>query len=204
MARLLFTSRSFGSLDNPGSSAAASKLLNLVGNPVLYMKQTHGNKIIVVTNQDASDNLIYEADGLVTDKVNVSLAVQVADCLPLLLTSKNVVAAVHVGREGLLNGVALNAVEAMRELGANQIEGVVGPFICAECYEVGTEMYMQVTQMMPATGGKINYLNLFAGLQDQLRSIKLISLGICTKANNGYFSHRAFAEPGRQVGLVSL
>ena len=204
MARLLFTSRHYGSLDNPQTSDSAKQLSRLIGNPIYFMKQTHGNKIVVVDSQSSPNGAIYDGDAVVTDKPNVALAVQVADCLPLLLISKSVVAAVHVGRKGLLNKVAVAALDQMKKLGADQISGVVGPHICGECYEVDSQMYSQITKEYPATGGKSNHLNLLAGLNDQLAKVEITSLGICTKENSDYFSYRKDATLGRQVGVISL
>jgi YfiH family protein len=204
MARLLFTSRHFGSLANPEKSESAKQLSKLIGNPIYFMKQTHGNKISVVDSQSSPNGAVYDGDGVVTNKPNVALAVQVADCLPLLLVSKSVVAAVHVGRKGLLNKVALATLDQMKKLGADQISGAVGPHICGDCYEVDPGMYGEIVKEHPATGGKNNHLNLFAGLKDQLKGIEISNLGICTKENSDYFSHRADATLGRQVGVVSL
>ena len=96
------------------------------------------------------------------------------------------------------------AFDQMKTMGADQITGVVGPHICGSCYEVDPEMYSQITKEHPATGGKNNHLNLFAGLADQLNEIKITDLGMCTKENPDYFSHRADATLGRQVGVISL
>jgi len=53
MARLLFTSRHFGSLDNPQASYSAKQLSKLIGNPIYFMKQTHGNKVTMVDSQSS-------------------------------------------------------------------------------------------------------------------------------------------------------
>jgi copper oxidase (laccase) domain-containing protein len=129
MARLLFTGRDFGSLADPIDSSYSRKLNNLIALPVVFMHQSHGNEVAVIENE----TIFPEADAIVTTNKNIALAVRVADCLPLLLASQNVVAAVHVGRRGLMNQVALKAVSLMKQLGAVQINGVVGPHICGEC-----------------------------------------------------------------------
>ena len=103
-----------------------------------------------------------------------------------------------------MNQVALKAVSLMKQLGADQIRGVVGPHICGECYEVDSQTYADVCSTYPATDQKSNYLNLYQGLEEQLGDITLENLNLCTKENSGYFSHRANAEPGRQVGVISL
>jgi YfiH family protein len=200
VARLLFTSRNFSSLDSSVDNQAGNKLTNLIGKPVVFMNQSHSNLVSVV-----SDTAITPAaDGLVTTNREIALAVRIADCLPLLLTSNESVAAVHVGRKGLLNQVALNAVKRMKELGSTQITGLVGPHICGNCYEVDSQMYEEIVKDHPATGGKVNHLNLFAGLESQLNGIKLTNLCLCTKENPEYFSYRAGDKTGRQVGVISL
>ena len=85
MARLLFTSRHFGSLANPLKSESTKQLSKLIGKPIYFMNQSHGNEIVVVDEQSSPSGAVLDGDGVVTDKTNIALAVQVADCLPLLL-----------------------------------------------------------------------------------------------------------------------
>lgn len=200
MARLLFTSRKFGSLADPLPNAKISDLSKLISRPVAVMQQVHGDQVVVVDAVTKTPT----ADALVTSNKEIALAVRVADCLPLLMYSENVVAAVHVGRKGLLNKVAVNAVNQMRKLGAQEIQGVVGPHICGNCYEVGPELYTQVSADHPATAAKKNHLNLYAGLVEQLAGIALTNLNLCTKELPDYFSYRGNAETGRQVGVICL
>ena len=159
-----------------------------------------GDQVVVVDANTKTPT----ADALVTSNKEIALAVRVADCLPLLMYSENVVAAVHVGRKGLVNKVAVNALNQMRKLGAEEIQGVVGPHICCNCYEVGPELYAQVSADHPATAAKNNHLNLYAGLVEQLAGIFLTNLNLCTKELPDYFSYRDNAETGRQVGVISL
>lgn len=165
------------------------------------MKQVHGNNI-QITSGDSSE--LAEVDGLVTNQKSIALAVQVADCLPLLLQSDIAIAAVHVGRKGLVNGVAIKAVAAMKRLGATKITGVVGPHICGNCYEVDQSLFNEITKVHPAAKSTNRRLNLFAGLADQISDIPLENLNICTLENPNYFSYRRGGETGRQVGVICL
>jgi YfiH family protein len=200
VARLLFTSRFFDSLADPLDRTAKEKLDQLLGKGTLFMKQSHSNQIQVVTDHSSTP----EADGLVTNNKEIALAVRIADCMPVLMYSDHAVAAVHVGRKGLLNKVAINAVEAMKKFGPSPITAVVGPHICGNCYEVDNQMYKEIIKVHPATDGKVNYLNLFAGLKAQLPEVALTKLGLCTKENRDYFSYRSGDLTGRQVGVISL
>ena len=200
MARLLFTSRKFGSLADPLPNEKFSDLSKLISRPVAVMHQVHGDQVVVIDAIEKTPT----ADALVTSNKEIALAVRVADCLPLLMYSENVVAAVHVGRKGLVNKVAVNSVNQMRKLGAEEIQGVVGPHICGDCYEVGSELCAQVSADHPATAAKNNHLNLYAGLVEQLVGVSLTNLNLCTKELPDYFSYRGNAEIGRQVGVISL
>jgi len=202
MARLLFTGKAFGTFDlQNGDQSKASLQKALSVSNIFYMKQVHGNKIEIISETSTD---LPEADGLVTNQKSIALAVQIADCLPLLLQSDVAVAAVHVGRKGLLNGVAVKAVAALKQLGATKITGVVGPHICGNCYEVDKAMFDEITNQHPATKSAGRNLNLFAGLAEQISDIPLENLNICTLENPNYFSFRRGGESGRQVGVICL
>lgn len=84
-------------------------------------------------------------DGLVTDRPGLLLAVQVADCFPLLLVDprRRVVASVHAGWRGTLRRIAEKAVGRMvQEFGSDpgDLRAVLGPGIRRCCYQVGREV----------------------------------------------------------------
>ena len=175
--------------------------------PIQYMTQVHGNRVVVieeVTDEDPT------ADALVTGIPGVSLAVQVADCIPLLLHSGESVAAVHVGRKGLVNGVALAALETMRDMGSSEITAIIGPSICGNCYEVSQEIYDEVTALHPAAASRTAQgtpaLDLPAALRVLLesQSIAFIDESRCTLENDDLYSYRRDGVTGRQAGIISL
>jgi len=175
--------------------------------PIQYMSQVHGNRVVVieeVTDEDPT------ADALVTGIPGVSLAVQVADCIPLLLHSAESVAAVHVGRKGLVNGVALAALEAMRDMGSSEITAIIGPSICGNCYEVSQEIYDEVVTVHPVAASRTPRgtpaLDLPAALRAVLESqlISIIDDSRCTLENDDLYSYRRDGVTGRQAGIISL
>lgn len=114
---------------------------------VYRIKQVHGRAVRVITASD--DNVKAaaqrpEADALVSDVPGVVLAVQVADCVPLLITDRHagVAAAVHAGWRGTAAGIVRHTVDALRQLGAQpeQLVVAMGPSIGLCCYEVGVEL----------------------------------------------------------------
>ena len=92
-------------------------------------------------------------DAVVTRSPDLALAVLVADCVPVLLSGTGgVVAAVHAGRPGLLvAGVVPRTLTVMAELGAGEVDAVVGPSVCGRCYEVPEEMREAAARVQPVS-----------------------------------------------------
>ena len=172
-----------------------------------FMNQVHGDEIACIDSITAD---IPTCDGLITTRPSVALAVMVADCIPLLLLSKEAVGAIHVGRAGLVNRIALKAIHTMRTLGAIDIHAIVGPSICGLCYEVPFEMQQEVIQKHPrafATTRKgTPALNLPQALIADLLSVGVTyeASTICTYEDPMYFSHRRQNPTGRFAGVISL
>ena len=172
-----------------------------------FMNQVHGNQIRVITQLLDEDPV---CDALVTTVTGISLAVMVADCIPLLFVSKNVVAAVHVGRAGLVNGIAPMTIDTMHSLGATKIHAIIGPSICGKCYEVPTAMQEEICAMHPharaTTTNGTPSLDLAAALIFELgnRGLTYEASSICTFENDLYFSHRRNNPTGRFAGVISL
>jgi YfiH family protein len=85
------------------------------------------------------------ADIVVTDDPAVAVAVQTADCLPILIADRHssAVAAAHAGWRGLAARVPRVAVERMAaDFGSRPEDLIVaiGPAIGACCYEVGADV----------------------------------------------------------------
>jgi hypothetical protein len=175
--------------------------------PVQYMSQVHGNRVAIIeeiTDEDPT------ADALVTGIPGISLAVQVADCIPLLLHSSESVAAVHVGRKGLVNEVTRAALQVMRDMGSTKITAIIGPSICGNCYEVSQEIHDEVIAQHPSarstTTNGTPALNLPAALLEVLadEGVTVIDESRCTVEHQDLYSFRRDGVTGRQAGIISL
>ena len=172
-----------------------------------FMNQVHGDDVVVI---DQLLELDPTCDAMITTKPGISLAVMVADCIPLLLISREAVAAVHVGRAGLQNRVAIKTLHQMRTMGAIDVHAVIGPSICGSCYEVPFEMQQEVIANHPrafATTRKgTPALDLPAALIADLvaEGVTYEASTICTMEDELYFSHRKQNPTGRFAGIVSL
>jgi YfiH family protein len=173
-----------------------------IGLPIIFMNQVHGDTVVLVESSSSAPT----CDAIITTEHNLALAVMVADCIPLLFKSDVAVAAVHVGRRGLMNSIALKALEAMHDLGAAQIHAYIGPSICGSCYEVSEEIYQEVTGKFPSADsrdktGKFT-LDLIAGVKDQIKDTVITDHSSCVYEDPQSFSYRRDQITGRQAGLI--
>jgi YfiH family protein len=172
-----------------------------------FMNQVHGDNIVVIDQLLETDPT---CDAMITTKAGISLAVMVADCIPLLLISREAVAAVHVGRAGLINKVAIKTLHQMRTIGAIDIHAIIGPSICGRCYEVPFELQQAVIADHPRAFSTTHKgtpgLDLPAALIADLvtEGVTYEASSSCTMEDDLYFSHRKHNPTGRFAGVVSL
>jgi copper oxidase (laccase) domain-containing protein len=96
----------------------------------------------------------------------------------------------------------------MRDLGATAIDAVLGPSICARCYEVPHELRDTVAGARPITASVTRTgtasLDVAAGVIEQLAGLTA-SIDVvpgCTVESDDLFSYRREAQTGRFVALV--
>ena len=192
--------------DSAETVARNREHLSKITGPIQFMNQVHGDEVVEVKSIGDDPT----CDALITRAPGIALAVMVADCIPLLLSASTVIGAVHVGRRGLMNSVAVKAVDAMRNLGADQIHAQLGPSICGRCYEVPQELADEVVAKHPAASSLTNNLTPALDLPRALIA-DLVAIGvtyeastICTLENDEYFSYRRHNITGRNAGVVWL
>src|SRR5206468_6828508 len=107
------------------------------------LHQVHGSAVVVRRRGEEvrAAAPLPAADVAVSNDPSIAVAVQTADCVPLLLADRasGAVAAAHAGWRGLAAGVPAVAVTAMHDaFGAApaDIIAAIGPSISAENYEV--------------------------------------------------------------------
>jgi len=191
------------------------RLAERLGSPtprLAFMDQVHGDRVGVV--DAAAGDRWAQTDGLVTAIPGVALAVLVADCVPVLMADAEagVVAAVHAGRAGVRAQIVHRALEAMARLGGSRARTVawLGPSVCADCYEVPSDMRADVASVVPAAwatsraGGPA--LDLRGGLCAELEGagVRATAVGPCTVESADHFSYRRDGVTGRFAGVVWL
>jgi YfiH family protein len=105
----------------------------------LWLEQVHGTQVFDADQPDSAERR--RADAAVTRQPGQVLAVLVADCLPVLLASRDgtAIAVAHAGWRGLAAGIIERTVEALGAAGP-QLQAWLGPAISAPHFEVGSEV----------------------------------------------------------------
>ena len=176
---------------------------------LLFLQQCHGADVLVADGPWGSDGPP-PADGVVTATPGLALAVLVADCTPVLLADAGagVVGAVHAGRPGMTAGIIDVAVQRMRQLGARDLKAVVGPSICARCYEVPEELRAAAAAIVPEASARswtgTPAIDVAAGVVAQLvaNDVAVHWVPGCSREDLSLYSYRRDGTTGRFAGVV--
>ncbi len=195
--------------------------LRLEGVHFAALHQIHSDRIYIV-DEVSGERYRSEGDALVTQLENVALAVQTADCLPILLAdpTNNAVAAVHSGWKGTLSRILFKTIREMQRAFNSdpaRLLAAIGPGIRACCFEVGAEVSVLFEKEYPGRGlakpksgatGK-SFVDLVGALEIQLSDAGVLpgncyDLGACTCCNTDkFFSYRAEGPAsGRMLAVI--
>jgi YfiH family protein len=113
--------------------------------PLVTLRQIHSDLIHCLTKLP-KEPLV--GDGLITCMTGVILAIQTADCLPVILvdTRHRAVGVFHAGWRGTVKRIVEKGVGEMRRWFGTlprNIKAAIGPGVHACCYDVGPEVRQQ-------------------------------------------------------------
>jgi YfiH family protein len=177
------------------------------------LRQVHGARVAEVGPGTPVGAELRDVDAAVTAEPDRVLAVQSADCVPVLLAGPTAIGVAHAGRAGVTLGVVPSVVAALEGLHSppDTLRAVLGPAIGGCCYEVPEAMHREVVAGLPEADATTTWgtpaLDLPAAVTAQLTASGVTAVdrvGGCTRCDPGarWFSHRADAGAGRQLGLV--
>jgi polyphenol oxidase len=116
----------------------------------VFARQVHSGRAQVVAAADRGrgtrslDDAIPETDALVTSDPGTVLAVQVGDCVPVVLydPAARALACVHAGWRGTVAQIVPEALRALAGLGARpgRVLAGIGPAIAPDRYQVGADV----------------------------------------------------------------
>lgn len=174
-----------------------------------WLRQVHGPRIVEVDQPGAQSGV--RADGSFTAVVGAVLAVQTADCAPVVIAGDGVVGVAHAGWRGIVEGVLPALVGEMRANGAGSLHALLGPCIRPQSYEFGAAELAEVVAIAgpsvvaTASSGRpaLDMGAAVAAVLDQCGVDGFEDLGVDT-AGDRYFSHRCRTDPERQVTVAWL
>ena len=120
---------------------------------LIIPQQVHGTKIQLIDktflslSQDQQQEQLNGIDALITNESGYCLCVSTADCVPILIYDheNQIVAAVHSGWRGTVDGITTKTLEVMKEkfgTSGKNVSAIIGPSISLESFEVGEEVYL--------------------------------------------------------------
>ena len=107
---------------------------------IFFVKQTHSNKFVFLTNNSNIKNRNIKADAIISEKKRMPIAVLTADCVPILIFDKKrkMIAAIHAGWRGAFKGIVQKVIKYMLKKNCNpkNMTVAIGPCISKKNYEV--------------------------------------------------------------------
>ncbi|HYK98291.1 MAG TPA: polyphenol oxidase family protein [Candidatus Acidoferrales bacterium] len=214
-----FTTRAWGSMagsHHPLDEQARNRsaLANALGfDEVVRVRQVHGRDVVRV------ERLVDPwpvADAMWTDRAGVLLGIAAADCVPILVASRDgVVAGAPAGWEGTSRQVATALVGSLAAAGVSPEELVawLGPSIGPCCYTVDDERAAVVASrigdaaLVPHAGRVV--FDLWEANAKQLRDAgvsRIAIAGVCTRSGGAdvwsYRGRGADGKYGTQLGFI--
>lgn len=195
--------------DSPEAVTAnrAAVAAMLGASQLALVRQVHGRDVALL--REVPDDPP-PADAIITDQAGLAIAVQVADCVPVLLAdlSGGRVAAVHAGWRGVVADVVGATIEHLDPRGP--VAAWVGPAICPGCYEVSAQVRDEVASVVPeaaaVTRAGTPAVDVRAGVLAQLLSHDVTGtlVGGCTLEDPALYSYRRDAVTGRQAAAIVM
>ena len=162
---------------------------------IASMNQTHSDVVTFVQS-----SRVYDSDGIYTEKAKLGLVVQTADCMPILLSDKKRIGAIHSGWRGLKKNIVKKAI---KKFDVNQLSISIGPHAQSCCYEVKKDVKKHFNDYTELRDGMF-FLNMSQVLKDLSKEegFQIEVSSICTICNNSYNSYRENKTTKRQFGVI--
>jgi purine-nucleoside/S-methyl-5'-thioadenosine phosphorylase / adenosine deaminase len=196
----------------------------------VWCRQIHSDGVVIVDEADAGrgalteDDVVPDADALVTHVPELPLCVTLADCVPVVIhdAQRSVLGLAHAGWGGTVSRIASRTVEAMKErFGSDpgDLAVGIGPSIGPRRYEVGQEVVERASE---AFGSRVADLvsplpdpgkalfDLWSANRIDLESVGVLASRIeiaeisTDERLDEFYSHRTEGTTGRFIAAASL
>lgn len=182
---------------------------------VLTIRQVHGNKIIVTAQATTRrPGALEDADGILTDRRGLAIAVRTADCLSVFLydPQHEVIGLVHAGWRGTQQQISAQAVALMRkqwDSDPKDLQVAFGPAIRSCCYRVGAS-FLEHFPKETVKRKQGYFFDLPGANKNQLvgagvDAANIADCSVCTCCDVTCFSYRRQRESaGRMISIMML
>jgi YfiH family protein len=155
------------------------------------------------------------ADGILSTRPELWMALLVADCVPVFVVDDefSVAGLAHAGRKGTALGITASLVNLVKnETGAkpDRLVAALGPSIGPCCYELDRNTASQLRRgCLTDRDGKVFFdlwkANTLQALEAGIPEENILAPPACTSCNaEAFFSHRAHrGKTGRQMAVAA-
>jgi hypothetical protein len=184
-----------------------AELADIPSETLAFGHQIHSSIVNVVKTVGYAG----EGDGLITKTAEVVLTVQVADCVPLFIHSRDssTLGLFHAGWRGALAGIIEEGISLMAsqcDVVPSQMEAVLGPSIGPCCYEIREDVSTYFPDLfLRRKNREHSFLDLPGYVKEKLMSAEITADNIfmdgrCTFCSEEHF--HSFRRDGDAAGRI--
>ena len=201
-----FTSvKSCGNMKDEAQRNSLLRSFGVSAENLVLARQIHSNNVRIAGGKDKGA-FIEDCDGLITNEKNIMLGIFTADCMPVLMVSKDksVKAAVHAGWKGLASGILQNTINMFQDKFGIKPENIIvyaGPHIQECCYEVSADL--EKTFDVKLKNGRLNLSEIARKILERDGVKEIYSSRLCSCCEDGlFFSYRKNKTEERMITLL--
>ncbi len=184
---------------------------------LVILNQKHGDVVHVIDSKnrknyefkDINQALSHEGDAIITNEKGLLIAVNTADCTPIILCDKfsKYIAVIHAGWRGSNGKVIENTIEKMKDLGCKNIISAIGPCLQKRYFEIRGDVSLQFDRRYISYLGEKSLFDMQLQVLEKLMKAGVKStskLNIDTISNDEYFSYRRLGKNsgGQFSGII--
>ena len=178
---------------------------------LIILNQKHSDIVHVIDSKnkknyqfkDVEQALKNEGDSIITKEPGLLIAVNTADCAPILLCDKTskYIAVIHAGWRGSNGKIIENTIDKMKSLGCKDIVAAIGPCLQKRYFEIQSDVSLKVDRKYVTYHGDRTLFDMQLQVLEKLLKcgVKSVSkMNVDTFSNDNYFSYR---KDGDKTGV---
>ena len=198
-----------------------SRILKVFNQPLdtIYdVWQIHSGNVVFTNSPRGLENKHTQADAIFTNSKDVTLFMQFADCVPILIydPEHNIIGIIHAGWQGTVKRIVQNSIQFLSDQFSTDPQKIIagiGPSIGPDHYEVGTDVILEVENKLHEIQSNViknvngrSYFDLWETnklLLNQMGVNNIELAEICTACNlNDWYSYRLEGTKSGRFGVV--